>query len=208
MVAPYSIKKNWSGMVLIDRTLMCGDWNIEIDFDADIDYSFEQIEIAMMRVVFLFNEQLDHGVWISEQNPLLSEIQKNLETKLLTIPDEPFDQLIAAVLAKKIQAISAGVLSVNQIKISSTVGFEIISSLTLEQCDELLLSVNAPSVSWYYSELPTCGECYGNTITQIQDWNNVALGWEAIPDATEKTPPRGNPGWKPTVIINKNDANN
>jgi len=207
-MAAYSIKKNWTGMVLIENTLMCGNWNVEIDFDADINYSLEQIEVAMMRIIFLFDQQLDHGLWISEQNPLLPKIQKNLETKLITIPDDPFDQLIAAVLVKKIQAISAGILSIDQIKISSTVGFEIINSLSLTQCDELLVALDAPSVGWYYSELPTCGECPGDIITQIQDWDSVGLEWDGSTHLTEKNSPRGTPGWKPTVIINKNDANN
>lgn len=194
----YQIKKSWIGMIMVENHLISCEWTVDIDLQCTEDQDPDFVETALMRINVLFDEQIPGSLFISQNNPLI-ELDQNISVRLIEFPEEPFDQLILAVLAKKIHSITRGVFSVRTMSIENSLAGGLRVSVDSYVIDDLISALEEPN-AWYISESPevTFRE---NSATRINDWSQVSLEWDnETKNIEETTPPRGHRNWKPSVI--------
>jgi hypothetical protein len=115
----YSCK--WDSVIALDDWLGSNRYKCKVYFDIETDDG-EQQNIAFERCKILMEAIFNQGLFISMTNPLLQILAKKTKQKIITLPTEPLDVILAAVLYHKLNAISEGRLNIHEVKISSIQG--------------------------------------------------------------------------------------
>jgi len=81
--------------------------------------SIKEQNIAMDRIIYFLSECLSNSVFVQSTEKKAIEKFTQADIKVCTIPDEPYDQILAIILIMKLNAITEGKLSVTDIVLSS-----------------------------------------------------------------------------------------
>jgi hypothetical protein len=143
--------------------------------------------IAMDRFDFFIKNAVTNAVFINEEKH--EEIEKYEEAglKIITLPGEPFDQIVAMVLLLKLNAIMENRIKITDITISSLLGEGIrypIVTETAENADMML-----GDKWWHNSDMETTNQHVftfepENNIVKLFDdsiWAQCDLSWKDKP---------------------------
>jgi hypothetical protein len=130
-------------------------------------------------------------------NNNLPTIWKNFSTNIITLPNEPFDQQLAACLFAKLQSISVDQISVFALTLESYQGENVSYTVDSNQIANSLLLPTAEILRmkhepWWYQ-----GHTKTNDIKEIQhrglDWDKLNLLFEEKPVNINKKHKQFNP---------------
>jgi len=85
----------------------------------------ESHNIAFDRIKFFIADSLESGVFINGTNEEQCKLLANAGIKIITLPDEPVDQLIGIMLYCKLNAICENRMVIGEVEISSGLGGEV-----------------------------------------------------------------------------------
>jgi hypothetical protein len=85
----------------------------------------ESNNVAFERIKFFVNEVLDSGVFIFKDDVEQCKLLSNAGVKIITLPDEPVDQIIGIMLYCKLNAICEDRMIVGEVEISSAHGGDV-----------------------------------------------------------------------------------
>jgi hypothetical protein len=81
-----------------------------------------KINVAMERLRCFVNSELANAVYINQKQQDIAEVMQMLGMNMVTLPEDPVDQIVGLMLYCKLNAIMEGVLIVTSIDINSTLG--------------------------------------------------------------------------------------
>lgn len=81
-----------------------------------------KINVAMERLKAFVHSELANAVYIHQDRMDVAEVLQMLGTNMVTLPEEPVDQIIGMMLFTKLNAIMEGVMTVTSLDISSSLG--------------------------------------------------------------------------------------
>jgi hypothetical protein len=87
------------------------------------------VELGFKKIKHFVNEYLSNSVFVNKDSEYAKALSK-LDTNLVLFPDEPYDYLVAAILYRKLEAISEKYFDIDFITIDSTIGDRIQYTLT------------------------------------------------------------------------------
>jgi hypothetical protein len=200
-----------------DTTIVLEDWispnkyNCKIYFDVDTDSGDHQ-NIAFERIKIMLEAIFANSMIISMNNPLLQTLAKKTKQRIVTIPTEPLDVIMAAIIYDKLTAIVDGNLIVEKVKISSSQADNIWVHFDSEFAEvftslesELYKAVDVKP--WWKRSDPTCSDWFEFSKKDVKfhlqkaSWDKT-LQWESTTASTEKPTPK----WKPEVIDGGKDT--
>jgi hypothetical protein len=167
----------------IDNSFVINPYKISLWMDVHTE-SVDEQNIAMDRIKYFIDEGLDNCLFISvmqDKNTIENYLKAGI--KICTLPDEPFDQVVAAVILCKVNAITEGKLLVTEIKIKSRICDEVefyISS------DEEIEFLNESEKHWYttsntsnndWTKKSSKKEKIVELKKEVLDWADLGLGW-------------------------------
>jgi hypothetical protein len=183
MTARISKDFTFQSAIHIDNNFCLNSYKVTLWMDVMTE-SIDEQNIAMDRIKYFIDEGLDNCVLVhsgSEKSVIENYIKAGI--KICTLPEEPFDQVVGAVIMCKINAITEGKLFVTEIKIRSRicddVEFYICSDETVE-----FLATNEPH--WYtqsnmanndWLRKSSKKEKIVELKREILDWAELGLGW-------------------------------
>jgi len=85
----------------------------------------ESHNVAFDRIKFFIADSLESGVFINSANEEQCKLLANAGVKIITLPDEPVDQLIGIMLYCKLNAICEDRMVIGEVEISSELGGEV-----------------------------------------------------------------------------------
>lgn len=138
----------------------------------------ESNNIAFERIKFFVNEVLDSGVFIDKDNVEQCKLLSNAGVKIITLPDDPVDQIIGIMLYCKLNAICEDRMIIGEVEISSTHGGEV----TYIHSDDEPVGPYDQAGWWNESNLVH----YHRTITETENimslssataWKDLNLQW-------------------------------
>ena len=196
----------WDTVIVLDDWLGPNKYECQIYFDIETDNGDEQ-NTAFERCKILLETVFDHGVFININNPLMSTLQKKTKQKIITLPTEPLDVIVAAVIYSKLNAISEGRLSIQKVKIRSKQGDNIwvhfdedfatdFGSLSCDFYDSL-----KDETPWWSRSDPSTGDWFETNKKELKfhkqtsTWDK-SLNWQQEPSNDKKS----KSSWKPQVI--------
>lgn len=151
-------------------------------YDANIQFSVEteniaEQNIAMDRVKY-FIHSLEHNVFINETHKEAIEKFTNSNVKLCLIPEEPYDQIIGILLLVKINAITEGKLTPDDIALTSRMSDGV---NCLHSSDENTGPFRFKG--WWNDPSPKISSVIGKSKKVVQlkkapnNWDDLLLGW-------------------------------
>ena len=199
-----SYKAKWKSVICLDNWLSPNDYSCKVHFDIETDNGDEQ-NIAFERCKVFFDTILHQSLIINIANPLLQILQKKTEQRIITIPNDPLDLVIGNVIYHKLNAITDGRISVQQVDIKSSQGdniwihFDQDFSENSNLCElELFKTIN--ETPWWYRNDASHTDWFEHTKKEVKfhkhtvPWDKDLL-WNQKDAKVERIQK-----WKPTII--------
>lgn len=163
-----------------ENAFIVNSYNLTLSLDVtteNIDYQ----NIAMDRIKYLFDVCLDSCVFVDIKDTKAIDNYSKANMKVCPLPDEPYDQIIAAVLISKINTITENHLFLNEVAIISKICDDVCFYVSYdEEADfqnlkDVWWAENSPSINMIK-------KLKKEKVVQLhkdpKDWNSVGLGWE------------------------------
>ena len=155
-------------------------------FSVWMDVSTENIDeqnVAMDRIKYFVEEGLDNCLFIdSNTDKTVVENYVKAGIKICTLPEDPYDQVVGAVIMSKINAITEGKLFVTEIKIKSKLSDDVEFYISSEEHIDFLSIKNL----WYsqsntsisdWTRKSTKKEKIVELKKDMLDWADIGLDW-------------------------------
>jgi len=196
----------WNCVIALDDWLAPNSYACKVYFDIETDDG-EQQNIAFERCKIMLHSIFDQALFININNPLIQTLEKKTKQKIITLPNEPIDVIMAAMIYTKLNAISEGRLFIRKVKLRSTQGDNIWIHFDDEFAEdfgslecEMYKTVKEEQPWWGNPDPSTCDWFeIGKKEIKFHKHKSVwekSLLWEQSNDNKEKTGPK----WKPKVI--------
>ena len=146
----------------------------------------ESHNIAFDRIKFFVASSLDSGVFINSDDKEQCRLLANAGVKIITLPDDPVDQLIGIMLYCKLNALCEDRMIVGEVEISSSHGGEV----TYIHGDEEPIGPYDQDGWWHNANLVH----YDNKITETENimslntvasWRELSLQWPTDDEAPQ-----------------------
>jgi hypothetical protein len=114
------IKRNFSfqaGVYFKDNFYL-NMYTIVIYFDIETTSAMEQF-VSMERIKYFFSQCLENSILVNETNSNIIEKYVEASLKVCTLPTDPFDQIVAIMLVKKLNTILEGRMLITDISVTS-----------------------------------------------------------------------------------------
>lgn len=192
----FSWRARWYGNLLLDNDLLINQYDVSVDFIPNTAAIRDQNK-SFERIKYFFNVVCNSSVVSNMDNPNLPNIWKNLSTNIITLPNDPFDQQLAACLFAKLQSIAVDQISVFSLTLESYQGENVAYTVDSEQISNSLLLPTADILGMKQEPWWHQGNTRTNDIEEIKDrgldWDKLNLIFEEKPVNINKKHKQFNP---------------
>ena len=143
--------------------------------------------IAMERIKYFLFDCLENSIFVNEKEKKAIDNYSTAGIKVCTLPDEPYDQIIATVLLLKLKAITEGKLLITDIYLVSKLSDDVKFWLEIDDID----SEYTNEGWWNKSSTCITDSPKSNKKDKIlklfnnNEWNDVGLHWKTKPVSAE-----------------------
>lgn len=160
-----------------DGELLMNHYRLNLSMITVSNDHVEQ-NIALDRIKYFVNFQLAHGVFINAKNTEQCDRLTQAGVKIITLPEEPVDQIVGIMLFSKLNALVEDRLLIEEIAISSELG----DNIVYLQNDQEEIGPFAEAGWWQESGTENCDYKYldNNGIVALQyhkSWRELGLDW-------------------------------
>lgn len=168
---------DFQACVYFENQFLINSYNFTLGMEVLTDSIYEQ-NIAVERLKFLIDECFHNSVFVSEVKKDLIEKYIQAGLKICTIPEDPYDQIIALILLLKTNAVCENRLKVSYITLKTNLSDGIKFLENLETAKHAL-----PLDGWYNNHYPILGQKNlskkGKIVKLVKDeWSDINLGWK------------------------------
>jgi hypothetical protein len=167
--------------IYYEENFIINTYEIQLYMDVNTDSIREQ-NISMDRIKYLFDVCLDSCVFVGAKNSKVIDLYEKAGLVVCPLPDEPFDQVIGALLIRKINTIAENTLFVTEIKIKSSICDDVIFYVSYDEETEfqnlqgVWWNENSPNISM--NNKKSKKEKVVDLKKESIDWNILGLGWK------------------------------
>ena len=194
--SPFKWTTSWTGIILSEENLLLPNtWTLTLDYDA-VSENMLHRDIAMQRLEFMVEEKFNTSLWTNLDNEWVSAFYNKMETFIITVPNDPYDSLIAATTMLKAQNITANVLDIHSCSIISKLGYAVENIIDYDEAEQMAMNVDYKNFSdgpWYmrtdagFTDLLIDDENGEPVlIKDVNDWSGANLNWDYY-DKTENS---------------------
>lgn len=190
-----TIEEKFSCCVVVDTQLLPNTFDVKINL-LPTNNTQKNYNVALERINIMFREVLEDSILIGPASVSKFKNAMGLNGIIHTLPDEPYDHLMAIVLHTKITAILEGVFSVEKVSVTSTQGQGVTHTFENdEDIDVLRELIDNPDlqeyVDYWYTTNVNFIRLHPNGIKlETQSWDKEDLTYETKPSESKKFRPR------------------
>lgn len=160
-------------------------YEIGLDIDVNTEDIREQ-NIAMERIKYLLS-RVEDCVFVNEHDKNQIESYTKAGLKVCTLPDDPYDQIVAVVLIRKLNAITEGRLLIEDISIKSLICDDIKFFVSMTETNDY-----ANNKGWFNQNNIAISDISKHNKKEkivslrkeLMDWNSLGLFWKDNIDTT------------------------
>ena len=163
--------------VYFEKTYMVNLYHMTLYIDILTEEDSEQI-VAMERIFYFIQNYIQNSVFINKKEKKQIELFEKAGMSTLTLPTDPYDQIIGLILLRKFNAITEGRYNVSEIKFSSKLSADIRFHNVDEEAEEF------DEDEWYNDPNLNCKSTNKKSkstkvvqFNDIEDWNKTGLVW-------------------------------
>jgi hypothetical protein len=155
---------------------MINNFNIDLMISVESDDQREQ-NVAIERVNYFLLHHIDNCIFVFEDDKKAIDRYEKAGLRVLTLIEEPFDQIIGMVLLRKLNAIMEGKLVVEDIIIHSKLSSDIKFRISVEETEEYAGNY------WWNQKSTTTKIASNNKKDKVvklfdNDWEEIGLVWK------------------------------
>lgn len=174
------------GAIHIDGLLKLNYYQVNLNLET-ATHDRAAINIAMDRLKCFVNYELADAVFINQSEMDLAEVMQMIGSNIVTLPDEPVDQIVGLMLYCKLNAIMEGVMVVTALDISSKLGDEV----WYEHTEEDAIGPYTAEGWWHQSDtahnsLPDKQDTAKVVKVMPNPWVEYGLEWPSEVDKTQE----------------------
>lgn len=165
--------------VYFEKTHMLNMYTMTLYIDILTDNDREQLT-AMERVFYFLTNYVENSVFINKKEKKQIALYEKAGLKVLTLPEDPFDQIVGLILLRKFNSITEGRIHVSEIKFGSKLSADIRFHNYDEESDEF-----DDETAWYNESALNVGSIIKKTkkekvvkFNDIEDWSKIGLVWK------------------------------
>jgi hypothetical protein len=203
MSSDLSYECTFNSVIVLDNWISPNRYKCKVYFDVETEDGDHQ-NIAFERMKILLESVFEGAMFISINNPMLQTLAKKAKNRIICLPTEPIDVIMAAVIYSKLNAIVEDKLSVVKVKVSSSqadniwVNYDEDFTLAF-QLESEFYKVTEQKPWWERSD-PATGDWFEVGKKDIK-FHFQKASWEKdLQWNTAKTEDKTSPKWKPEVI--------
>lgn len=182
----YRMSKTWNILanVVWEDQILCNDYRIRVDWTTATDDRGEQ-NIAFERVKYWLFDVMEHSVLVSQDHKRLTQLQATGQ-RVIAIPDDPIDPVIAMMLLTKFVAVTEGRMIFSEISVASEQGGHV---QYLQGMDEDFLMF--AEAGWWRDSGPgwhAVKTKRNNKIVnldRVPEWGDLKLDWDGTETKTD-----------------------
>lgn len=150
-------------------------YHCDVSLLTNTEESYAQ-NIAFERLKYFIWEIFEGSVLIKYDNPNVEAFTGLIPEKIIEMPENPFDQIVGMVLFCKLNSIFEEMLLIEELKISSRVGGEIVYNIDLDDNFTTFAAHDSDSAPWWLKPnlLTTSVET-----EEDASWEDLSLSWDA-----------------------------
>ena len=222
--SPFRWHTGWNGIVLSDdNVILPNSWDFVLDYDIITDDVYFK-DIAMQRLDFMVSEKFNNSIWTNFSNSWCNEFYNRMQTFMITLPDDPYDSMIAAAAMLKAQAITKGVFEIHGCSIISKIGYAVENNISIDETTEMIEDVTEQTVlqgkPWFLRDdagftdvLYEYEDGNAKIAKEQEPWDLYNLNWDYYQQIEKGEPVNvsrlktSSGKWTPTVIKGGADNN-
>ena len=166
-----------------DDTFLINSYDIGISFLIETPDIKDQ-NTAIERVGYFIYNCIYHSLFINENEIEAIQKYKDAGLKIITTPDDPFDQVLSMLLLIKLNSISEGRLKITDLTLGSTFSDGVRFCMVSEIAEDAIDTSN-PTLWWNQSSVCTNNNCddlsNGDNIVKLfgdEGWKESGLDWQ------------------------------
>lgn len=182
MTAIVSKKFSFNSAIHFENNFIINTYDIDLLMEVYTE-DMEEQTISLERIKFLFEECFENVLFISlQEDKSIIENYLKAGLKISTLPEDPYDQVIACVLMKKIDSICEDKLKVSNISIISKICEGVEFHISEDEESDIFYMKD----SWWFSCKPIISDWVNKTNKKekivhlsksVLDWHDVGLNW-------------------------------
>jgi len=155
-------------------------YDMDMSFNVETE-SIRDQNVAIDRVKYFLQECLTDSILVCQQEKAAIEKYTNADIKVCTLPEDPYDQIIAIMLISKVNAIMEGKLVLTDITITSRLSDDVYCAHSLDEhmgpfADFGWWSDSTTKISSIANASKT--KKVVKLIKSTHSWDDVGLIWE------------------------------
>lgn len=178
MIARISRNFSFQAAIHYENKYILNLYLIKLYMNVTTDDIREQ-NIALDRIKYLIEQCFDSCVFVEEIETKSIDLYSKAGIKTCSLPDEPYDQIIAAVLLSKFNTVTEGKLFITEIKIKSNICDEVVFYISHDEDLEF-----SNKTAWYTennASIDNIRKSKKDKVVELKkdaiDWVSLNLGW-------------------------------
>jgi hypothetical protein len=164
-------------------------YNVTMYFNVETGSIFEQ-NIALERLKYFIREILDNCVFVNDEHLEIIQKYQEADLRLCTLPNDPYDQIIAIMLLYKANAIMEGRIVCTDISLTSALSDDVHCLHSVEENAGTFAENgwwNDSSPKYSISKQKNKRQKLFHLIKTVSTWEEVFLGWDQPTNAIEQS---------------------
>lgn len=179
MIAKISKEFVFESAVHFENQFMINFYNMDLQMEIHTEDAREQ-NIAIERVNHFINSYIENCIFVHDEDVKAIKKYEDAGLRVLTVPKEPYDQILSLILMLKFNAIMENKIVVTDIVIHSKLSANIKFYTQIEETEEFLgNNWWNDSTTIYKLNVPSKNK--KDKIVKLfnnDDWANIGLDWK------------------------------
>jgi hypothetical protein len=182
----------FTSTILLHETLLPNTYKISLTFNSNTD-NIKIQNRAFDRIKYLFQNMLHNGLIMNYKNKHANSLSQ-FSDKIIMIPEEPFDQVMVALIHSKLVNIVEGNIQITEVQLDSWHGDNVTYTSEIFGLTKLFLEGDFGEVQWWQNAKPITFTPQDPKF-KILEWKQINLGFDKIekPKQNNKTKKPFNP---------------
>lgn len=164
--------------VHFENNFLINNFYLYLHMTVNTDSGHEQ-NVAIERVNYFLSNIVEHSIFISEKDKDSISKYEKAGINILTLPDEPYDQIIACILMCKLNAIMEDKIQVDQIILGSKLTAGIKFNIYFEEAEQYSSTQNWWNESTTNTQIKTKSKKEKVVkLFEQDDWKELGLIWK------------------------------
>jgi|TARA_Y100001938_G_scaffold144808_1_gene220206 hypothetical protein len=184
---------DFTSTILLHDAVVPNTYTIKIKFNSNTDNINNQNR-AFDRIKYFFRSMMHNGMIMNYKN-INAETLAQFADKIIMIPEEPFDQIMVAIIHSKLINIVEGNIQITEVKLESWQGDDVVYTSETYGITKLFLEGDFGEVQWWQHNKPITFNP-SDPDYKIPNWKQFNLEF----DKKQEKPQNKTKKFNPTII--------